>query len=190
MKLIRTCPLLLRGGFFLGLLLLLFSCEEENKKSNELYKGPDMEIDNIVGYYSDSAKVVVRMETAKQITLQNRDRVYPKEIRLFFFDKLGNETSTLRADSGHFFNDKNEYKVWGKVFVYNKVKQESLQTNELTWTPQNQKVFTDTPVTVKNKDEVLYGKGLTAKQDFSEYVVRSVTGIVRAPVSAQEFQPQ
>ncbi len=183
-------PLLCRGGFFLIAWFLLTSCEEQKPKSSELYKGPDMEIDNIVGYYSDSAKVIVRMETPKQITLQNKDRVYPKEIKLFFFDKLGNQTSTLRADSGHYFNEKNYYKVWGKVFVFNKVKQESLETNELTWTPQNQKVFTDTPVTVKNKDEVLYGKGLTAKQDFSEYVVRNVTGIVKAPVSAQEFQAQ
>lgn len=178
---------LLQISLTLGLMVSLVACEEEQKKAKAIYKGPDMVVNNIVGFFSDSARLIVKLETAEQISMPDKDRIYPKEIKLHFYDKLGNETSTLRADSGRYYFAKNYYKVKGHVYVFNKVKQESLETIELTWTPENKKVYTDTPVTVKNREEVLYGKGLTANQDFSEYVVRSVTGIVKAPVNAQAF---
>lgn len=174
--------LLLRGGFFLWLGLGFMACEEEEKPKNLIYHGPIMEIDNIITNYSDSARLVVKMTTAKQIDLQTRDKIYPKEIKLHFYDRTGIETTTLRADSGRYFHTNNVYKVIGHVRVFNKIKQESLETDELTWFPEKKNVQTDRPVTVKNPKDILYGKGLVAKQDFSEYTVRSVSGIVSTPV--------
>ena len=65
--------------------------ESESKKLN--YKGPKSELDGIDMIFSDSAKAMVRMVTEKQLTLFTEDRVYPKEVKLFFYDKLGNTTT-------------------------------------------------------------------------------------------------
>jgi LPS export ABC transporter protein LptC len=165
-----------------GILLVLGACREETKPANVRYDGPMMEIDNIVTNYSDSARLVVKMTTAKQIDLQNRDKIYPKEIKLYFYDRAGVETTTLRADSGRYFSQNSVYKVMGKVRVYNKIKQESLETDELTWFPEKKNVQTDRPVKIVSPKDIIYGKGLTAKQDFSEYVIRSISGVVTTPV--------
>jgi hypothetical protein len=37
--------------------------------------------------YSDSARATLRMVTEQQITTISEDRVYPKEMKLWFYDK-------------------------------------------------------------------------------------------------------
>ncbi len=169
-----------RGLIFLLLpgFLLLFSCKEE-VVANVEYTGPMQETDNVVMLYSDSAKLAVKMTSPKQVILANGDQVYPKEVKLFFYDKKGVETSTLRADSGRFYPTQTLYKVKGNVMVNNKVKKETLLTDELTWNPQTKQIYTDRPVKINRVTEQLQGVGLTSTQDFSQYTLRKVTGTVQ-----------
>ena len=161
----------------------LTSCEDEFGKPQKTvkYKGPVSEIYNIKMTYSDSAKKMVSMETAVQYQYLTEDKTYPKEVRVFFFDKTGKQTSTLRSDSAHYYRDKNYYKVKGNVVVINTVKGETLMTDELIWRPDDKKIFTDHDVTLRTREEVLYAKGMDANQDFSKYTLRKVTGTLKAP---------
>ena len=72
----------------LFLLLVLTSvslaCREEKTAKNLIYVGPKSELTDIDMVYSDSARTVVRMVTPSQITLYSEDRVYPKEVKLWF----------------------------------------------------------------------------------------------------------
>jgi len=72
------------------------------KKSTAEYIGPKSELRGIDMVYSDSARAMLRMVTEQQITTLSEDRVYPKEMKLWFYDKLGNITSQIRGDSAHF----------------------------------------------------------------------------------------
>jgi LPS export ABC transporter protein LptC len=170
----KTVPLL-AGWVFWGLLL---SCKDD-VPANVEYTGPVRETDNVTMLYSDSARLSVKMTSAKEIVLANGDQVYPKEIKLFFYDKTGRETSTLRADSGRFYPAQTLYRVKGNVVVNNKVKHETLLTDELTWNPQTKQIYTDKPVKINRLTEQLQGEGLTSTQDFSQYTIRRVTGTVQ-----------
>ncbi|MEQ8575825.1 MAG: LPS export ABC transporter periplasmic protein LptC, partial [Fulvivirga sp.] len=54
--------------------------------------------------------------------------------------------------------------------------QQELDTEELFWKPSEERMFTEKFVTIKLPDQVLYGKGLEAKQDFSEYTILQPEG--------------
>jgi len=83
--------------------LLIWSCQGEQTKDKRVYRGPKSELEGIDMVYSDSGRTVVHMITEKQITSPTEDRIYPKEMKLWFYDKLGNVSSEIRGDSAHFF---------------------------------------------------------------------------------------
>lgn len=178
------CDILLKRKNHFHLLLpisclLLTSCEDDKKViKKEEYKGPISEVYGINMTYSDSAKLVVRMTTDVQLTMASEDKVFPKEIRVFFFDKFGNNTTKLRGDSARFIRAKNLYRIMGKVQIDNQVKHEILETPELFWSPDTKKIYTDKRVDIKTPDQVLHGMGMDSNQDFSDYTIRKVTGVV------------
>jgi len=150
--------------------------ESESKKLN--YKGPKSELDGIDMIFSDSAKAMVRMVTEKQLTLFTEDRVYPKEVKLFFYDKLGNTTTEIRGDSARFDRTKNYYKLMGHVVIHNPLKKETLKTSEFIWLPDQKKIYSEKAVQIRTPNEVFYGIGFDAAQDFSTYSLRQVTNSV------------
>ena len=159
--------------------LLLTSCEDDKKViKKEEYKGPISEVYGINMTYSDSAKLVVRMTTDVQLTMASEDKIFPKEIRVFFFDKFGNNTTKLRGDSARFIRAKNLYRIMGRVQIDNQVKHEVLETPELFWSPDTKKIYTDKRVDIKTPDQVLHGMGMDSNQDFTDYTIRKVTGVV------------
>lgn len=158
---------------------LLASCEDDKKViKKEEYKGPISEVYGINMTYSDSAKLVVRMTTDVQLTMASEDKVYPKEIRVFFFDKLGNNTTKLRGDSAIFIKIKNLYRIMGRVQIDNQLKHEILETPELFWSPDTKKIYTDKQIDIRTPDQVLHGVGMDSNQDFTDYTIRKVTGVV------------
>ncbi len=161
--------------FVLIISLFFFSCQEEKASKNLIYNGPKSELTGIDMVFSDSAKSVVRMVTETQITTYSEDRVYPKEMKLWFYDKLGNVSTQIRGDSAHFFRQKNQYRLMGHVKIFNIKKNETLTADEFTWIPDEKRIFTEKPVQIKTPTEIFNGVGLDAAQDFSTYSLRRVT---------------
>lgn len=83
--------------FLLFITSTIFSCREKADDSKAVYVGPKSELFGIDMVYSDSARKVVRMVTEEQLTLSSEDRVYPKEMKLWFYDKTGKITSEVRG---------------------------------------------------------------------------------------------
>lgn len=158
----------------------LIACEEKKQiRKVDPYSGPIEEINDVKLLYSEAAKLKVRLTTAKQFRYTNEDRRYPKPVYISFYNPTGEEVTTIRSDSGRYDKAKDLYIVMGNVVVVNKQKQEKLLTPELNWKPQTKKVFTDKRVTILSQQtgEKLYGIGLDANQDFSQYSIRKPTGI-------------
>jgi hypothetical protein len=51
-------------------------------------------------------------------------------------------------------------------------KNEQLNTEELFWKPKEKKIFNDVFVTIRRQGDVIYGEGLEAKEDMSDYVIK------------------
>lgn len=158
-------------------IFLLFSACEDDKKNikKEEYKGPISEVYGINMAYTDSAKLVVKMSTEAQLTMANEDKKYPKEVRVFFFDKMGNNTTKLRGDSAIYLKATNLYRIMGRVQINNQVKNEVLETDELFWNPDTKKIYSNKAVDIKTPEQTIHGIGMDSNQDFTQYTIRKIS---------------
>lgn len=157
---------------------MAISCKDKIPEKEVNYTGPTLEVENIELSYGDSARVVVKMKTALELDLQNQDKVYPKEVRLFFYDPEGKESTTIRSDSGRYFKSQNHYKLMGNVLIVDKLKNQNLTTTELIWSPDKKIIYTHKPVDLNTPTQILHGMGMTANQDFTQYSLGNSSGIL------------
>ncbi len=159
------------------LLLILVQCKPKKSEAiPEEYNGPIMEAANVTTYYSDSARIKLKLTTPLQLEYDNGDREFPKGLYLEFYDKDGSISSTLKADYCYYTNKDALYKATGNVIVKGMKNNDQLNTEELFWNQKKEIVFTDKFVRIEKDGEIHMGDGLVAKQDFSEYSITHSRG--------------
>jgi LPS export ABC transporter protein LptC len=139
--------------------------------------GKDVEI-----LYSDSAVVKVRVlgpVLHNYSSSNDPKQVFPEGIKVTFFDALGAETSRLIA--------KNAVREQGKKLITARdsvilttVNGEILETEELVWNENDERLTTQKFVKVTTPDEVIYGFGLEANQDFTYWRILVPQGRMKA----------
>jgi LPS export ABC transporter protein LptC len=130
--------------------------------------GRDVEI-----LYSDSAVVKVRVlgpVLHNYSSSIDQKQLFPAGIAVTFYDARGEETSRLIA--------KNAIREQGKKLitardsvVLSTRKGEVLETEELIWNEKDERLSTQKFVKVTSPDEVIYGFGLEANQDFTYWKI-------------------
>jgi Lipopolysaccharide-assembly, LptC-related len=163
---------------FIGICFCLNACKEKVAEKDINYIGATREVENVELAYGDSAKVVVKMKTALELDLQNYDAVYPKEVRLFFYDPTGQESTTIRSDSGRYYKSENHYKLMGNILIVDKIKNQNLTTTELIWSPDKKIIYTHKAVDLITPTQILHGMGMQANQDFTQYSLGRSNGVL------------
>jgi LPS export ABC transporter protein LptC len=149
----------------------VIACDQPEAKEPLEYKGPLREVENMEMFYTENDHVKVKMQAALVYEFLSGDREFPKGVYLEFYTEEGALESTLKANNAYFFKEQNLWRGRGKVEVKNIAKKEQLNTEELFWKQTDQKIYTEQFVTIKMQDDVIYGTGLDAKQDLSDYVI-------------------
>ena len=157
---------------------LLYSCGNTDKELEELkpYDGPSQEMSDMVLYRSESATVRIIMITPLLQEFENGDREFPEGVYIEFYNEEGIMTSTLTANEAKYFKEEDHWRGRGDVVIKNIENGQQLNTEELFWKPAEERMFNDKFVKITLPDQVLYGKGLEAKQDFSEYTIKQPEG--------------
>jgi LPS export ABC transporter protein LptC len=155
---------------------LLASCNKTDVKEPVEYTGPMSEAEKVEMFYSETDKVKIKMTADLVYEFQNGDREFPKGLYLEFFNEFGRLESILKANQAYFFKEENKWRGRGNVEVKNVEKNEQLNTEELFWKPADKKIFTENFVTIRQQGDVIYGVGLDAKQDLSDYTILKPTG--------------
>lgn len=163
-------------SLFLFILLLSWSCSQQETAKPVAYAGPLREMENVDMFYTEKQTLKVKLQAKKIFEFQNGDREFPEGIYLEFYDEKGILTSTLRANTAFYFKTEEKWRGRGKVEVKNIAKNEQLNTEELFWKPDTKRIFTDKFVTIKQQTEILYGTGLDAAQDLSDYTISKPEG--------------
>ena len=161
---------------FCGLFLVFVSCNQSDLKEPLIYDGPQRIAENVELFYTENNQVKVKMVAALVHEFESGDREFPRGIYLEFYDDAGKLESTLRANEAYYFKKEHQWRGRGKVEVKNIGKNEQLNTEELFWRPADEKIFTDKFVTIRQQTDVIYGQGLEAKQDMSDYVIKKPEG--------------
>ncbi len=164
--------------------MLLASCRHEPPEAlpEVLLQGADLELlEGVEILYSDSATVKVRVTGPLMYYYTGSADLrqeFPQGVQVSFLNRLGQTTSTLTARYGIRRENMGLIVVRDSV-VWESAQGERLTTNELTWDERRQKVYTDHFVVVTRPDEILYGRGFEADQDFRNITMKAVEGRVK-----------
>jgi LPS export ABC transporter protein LptC len=138
---------------------------------------------NVTFYYSDSARIRSCLKSPQIDHYLGKKPYYEmvKGLDVVFYDQNRKEQTKLTANYGiGYDNGENENKMSvmeakGNVIVINE-KGDKLNTEHLVWNSQTKKIYTNEFVKITTKDEVIWGNGLEANEDFSEYEIKQVKG--------------
>ena len=158
------------------------SCENDIREVNEFLKKQTgvEEAKDVTSFMSQEGKIKARLRSPFMLRFQ-ADSPYvefPRTLHVDFFDDSTRIESTVDALYARYREYENKVLLKDSVVVINIVKGDTLKTNELWWDQTKEEFYTDKPVRIYQKDKTIYGKGLTAKQDFSSYDIFSITGTV------------
>ena len=156
--------------------IVLSSCDRVENTKPQIYNGPTSEGENVEMLYSEKEKITVKVIAKRALEFENGDNQFPEGIFIEFYNEQGAITSTLKANAAFYIKAENKWKGVGDVEVKNLDKNEQLNTEELFWFPTKRNISTEKFVQIRTGNEVIYGTGLEAKQDMSEYRIRKVEG--------------
>jgi LPS export ABC transporter protein LptC len=173
-------------SLFLTISLSLVACENDIDVVNSITSATENKLPlesskNVEFLYSDSAVVRAKL-IAPQIDRYGGKKQYlelPKGMNVVFYQADKTEQTKLTAnygigyDNGTGVMEKMEAK--GNVIVINE-KGDRLNTEHLTWNVLTKKIYTDDFVKITTKDQVIWGDGMDADQDFSKYEIKNVKG--------------
>ena len=164
-------------------MLFLSSCVnkiEEVKEATKIDTGPLEMQENLSLEYSDSSYTRIKLDAviAEHYThLEEPYRLFPKGIKVKFFDELGVETSRLKANFAKELIDEQLWEGKGDVVVVNR-KGEQLNTEKLFWNKKTEKIYSDAYVKITTDTQIIEGTGFEADQDFTNYTIENVIGII------------
>lgn len=174
------------------LFLFIFTACQENdmSKVKALFNETDADVevaDSVKFIYKEGAysRAIVTGKTVKRYTNSKNKLEFTDGLLVKFYEQLS-LISVLKADYAENNDDEQMVKIKGNVYIENS-RYEILETNELTWNMRSKKIYTDKPIKIKTIDNTIYGVGFDANEDFSNYTIRKVNGIV-AVNDAQGFK--
>ncbi|MBX2926255.1 MAG: LPS export ABC transporter periplasmic protein LptC [Saprospiraceae bacterium] len=147
-----------------------------------LLNNPNLELlEDVEILYSDSAFVKVRVRGP--VMLYHTERNDPRQefiegVEVDFLDRNQEVVSRLTAKYAIRRESIGTIIVRDSV-VWQSSQNERLTTDEMTWDERLQKVFTDRFVVITRPEEILYGRGFEADQDFTNITMKAVEGRVK-----------
>ncbi|MFN8165389.1 MAG: LPS export ABC transporter periplasmic protein LptC [Bacteroidia bacterium] len=162
--------------------IFLSSCVNDINKVKLYSKGPAAPQESarsIKIIYSDSAKVKVELTAPvlNHFTTGNPYVEMPKGLKAIFYNDRMEVKSKLDADYGIRYENEQKMEARKNVVVVNE-KGEQLKTEHLIWDEKKEKLFSDEFVTITTKDEIFYGNGFEANQDFTKYRIYNLKGTI------------
>lgn len=168
-------PIALAIGMFSG-------CKNDINEVDALTSMDNMPVEVRKGvklYYSQNARVsaLLKAKTMERYVGEEEYTVMPDGVYLETYDSTMAVTSSLEADYGIQLTEQNLMEAKGNVRVVNE-KGEKLNTEQLFWDTERREIYTDLPVKIITADQIIEGDGLVSNEDFSEYKIKKIRGII------------
>jgi LPS export ABC transporter protein LptC len=166
------------------LTLLGSACKNDLQEVRDAFSRKDVQVETIRNFetlYSDSA--IVRVKITGPTMLRHLDEKDPREefpdgVEVFFYDNQQRITGTLTSNYAVRVQKENQIIVRDSV-IWESVGADRLETEELIWDEQEQKVFTNKFVVLERKDEIVWGQGFESDQDFTRSRIKAIEGRIR-----------
>lgn len=175
----------MKNFIFLFFFLLLFTaCENDLSEVNRLFDHSEVQQETmreVEMLYSDSAVVGIKITAPTLIRFldkKNPRQEFPDGMSVDFFSPNGRISSQLTAKFGLRYENKNQIVVRDSV-VWESTRNEILETEELIWDEDKEKLYTNKYVTIIRPDEIIFGYGFESNQDFTYSKINAIEGIIK-----------
>jgi LPS export ABC transporter protein LptC len=166
--------------YIIVIAFIFSSCENDLAKVKMLSSKdvvPTESSSNIKILYSDSARLQTEI-TAPEMNHYETENPYiemPLGLKAKVYENDGTVKSNISADYGINYEREQKMEVKKNVVVIN-AKGEQLNTEHLVWDQKLAKLRSDEFVKITTKDEIIFGTGLEANEDFTSYRIFNIKG--------------
>lgn len=165
--------------------LFCFACENSLQEINEAVEHLEPNVETVCDVeilYSEEAKMRVKLEGPLLLRHKTKDPFteFPSGVTVTFFEQSSLQpTSKLTAKYAIRRQKDKETVVRDSVVWFNIYKKERLETEELIWNENTNKVYSDKFVKITTETENIFGEGFEADQNFTNYKIKKIHGQVR-----------
>ena len=176
--------LLFQASLSLGC-FFVWSCENDvSQIDNLLQKKTAIEEGRgIDSYLSEGGKLKARLTSPYMLRYQADSPFveFPRTLHVIFYNDSAVVETTLDARYAKSREYDEKIFLRDSVVVINKLKGDTLRTDELWWDQKTEEFYTDKDVRIHQRDKTIFGKGLRGLQNFTRYTIDTITGIVLVP---------
>jgi Uncharacterized protein conserved in bacteria len=141
------------------IIVFLLSCGEKGESREKVNPGAD----SVEVVSTDNGRKMWIMKAKKVV--ERGDTLVGFGVNITFFSE-GKPSSHLTADSGKYDQISGNVSAYGKVYVVSSDGME-LWTKSLHWDKRRKLIWTEDSVKIKQRDRILYGKGLETDEEIS-----------------------
>lgn len=181
MRRLSTAYWTIISGIFFVLLLGACDTKLEQEKVSEMLNDsifPE-HAEDVEMRFSDSgtlkarllAPILDRYPAAEPYT------IFEKGVDAYFYTPDGQVENTVKCNYAVRKDVQKLVEMRNDVRLENS-KGEKLNTEKLFWDQEKQKIYTDAFVKITTAEDIIYGDGFEANQDFSEYRIFNIKGTV------------
>ena len=169
--------------------IFLCSCENDEQAVNDLYtkKLGIEEAKDIILNYTTAGRTKAILTSPQMLRVQDSMPYYefPKSLQTDFFNDAGLKESKLTAKYAKYKENQSIVFLKDSVKVINMLKGDTLYCMELYWdrSRTGTEFYTDKPVRIRTRTQVMDGVGMEASQDFNSWHIINPTGIINVPAS-------
>jgi LPS export ABC transporter protein LptC len=163
-----------RSGLSVLFLIFMASCGNDLKTVNAIThkaSGPAMSAQNIEVLFSDSGRMQAKLTSVllNKYEGQNPYLEFPKGFKVTMYDSAGSIESTISGNYGKQNENSRVMEAKGNVIVRNELKNQQINTEELTWNENRMLIYSDVKVKITTANKVLFSDGLRANDAFTWY---------------------
>jgi LPS export ABC transporter protein LptC len=160
--------------------LLLVSCRNdisEIKAITDPHNYPVQTTHQAVYTFTEHGKVKNRLEagTLERYAGEDTYLLASGGFMIIFYDSTEAEDARLTALNGRYEEASHRLVAWDKVELWN-VKGEKLETEELIFSQDSSRIYTDRFVKITTLSGVIFGEGLESNDSFTRYRILRPTG--------------
>lgn len=170
--------------------IFLAACENDENEVNSFFKKSTRveEAKEVTINYTIGGKTKAILKAPLMLNVQDT-AVYvefPKKIHTDFYNDAGVVESQLDALYAKYRTNESIVYIRDSVRVVNLLKGDTLYCDELYWdrSRTGTEFYTNKPVRIRTKTQVLNGVGMEASQDFREWHIIQSTGTIELPASS------
>ncbi len=169
----------------LFLIVMLFSCQQEDRFSENSIKNLDMPLsvteDFLLTYTLNGNKVLslsapVMEDYSNKMSFQYQ--YFPKTFKVILTNEKSQDSTIITADRAYIYKYPDLTELIGHVNIRN-TSGGSLQTSILYWDAQNNHIFGEEETLLKQKGESIKGIGFDSSLDFKNVRLNKMSGKIK-----------